>query len=83
MRVNVSSNKIMKILSVRDHPESVQAFVDYFAKCWASNLKIYLSTDLIGYYEKLGFVFIGNGFHPWGDVSRIYEKQIAVASEPD
>lgn len=33
---------------------------------------IYLCTDHIGYYEKYGFRFIGIGYHPWGDDSRIY-----------
>jgi N-acetylglutamate synthase-like GNAT family acetyltransferase len=27
-----------------------------------------LSTDHIGYYEKLGFEYIGQGYHPWDDV---------------
>lgn len=35
--------------------------------------KIYLSTDLNGYYEKYGWIYIGNGFHPWGAESKIYE----------
>ena len=34
---------------------------------------IYLSTSHIGYYEKYGFTFIGQGYHPWGEESRIYE----------
>lgn len=35
--------------------------------------KLYLSTDHIGYYEKLGFSFVGMGYHPWGEQTRIYE----------
>lgn len=40
-------------------------------KAGFSNL--YLSTDHIGYYEKYDFEYIGQGYHPWGDESRIYE----------
>lgn len=32
-----------------------------------------LSTEHIGYYEKLGFQHIGQGYHPWGEESRIYQ----------
>ncbi|MBK5721998.1 GNAT family N-acetyltransferase [Dysgonomonas sp. Marseille-P4677] len=39
----------------------------------ASFNKLYLSTDHIGFYEKYGWTYIGNGYHPWGDQSRIYE----------
>lgn len=35
--------------------------------------KLYLCTDHNGYYEKYGWNYIGNGFHPWGSESRIYE----------
>ncbi len=33
----------------------------------------YLCTDLIGYYEKLGFSYLAQGHHPWGESSRIYQ----------
>lgn len=35
--------------------------------------KLYLCTDHVGYYEKYGWQYIGNGYHPWEEESRIYE----------
>ncbi len=37
---------------------------------------LYLCTDHIGYYEKYGFKYIGTGYHPWGDSSRIYDAAL-------
>lgn len=37
---------------------------------------VYLSTDHIGYYEKYGFRYIGQGYHPWGEESRIYQADL-------
>lgn len=38
---------------------------------------LYLSTSHVGYYEKYGFTYIGQGHHPWGESSRIYEIELA------
>ncbi len=35
--------------------------------------RVYLCTDHVGYYEKYGFTYVGQGYHPWGEESRIYE----------
>jgi GNAT superfamily N-acetyltransferase len=37
--------------------------------------RLYLCTDHIGYYEKYGFVYVAEGWHPWGESSRIYAAQ--------
>ena len=40
---------------------------------------LYLCTEHIGYYEKYGFKYIGQGYHPWGGESRIYEIELYQA----
>lgn len=37
---------------------------------------MYLCTDHIGFYEKYGFNYIGQGYHPWGEESRIYKVKV-------
>jgi len=37
---------------------------------------LYLATNHIGFYEKHGFTYTAEGYHPWGDVSRIYEYKV-------
>ena len=37
---------------------------------------IYLCTDHVGYYEKYGVHYIAQGYHPWGESSRIYEAEL-------
>ncbi|SFF52800.1 GNAT family N-acetyltransferase [Sunxiuqinia elliptica] len=37
---------------------------------------LYLCTDHIGYYEKYGFNYLAQGYHPWGEKSRIYQAQL-------
>lgn len=32
-----------------------------------------LCTDHVGYYEKYGFRYLGQGYHPWEEESRIYQ----------
>jgi len=35
---------------------------------------LYCCTDHIGFYERYEFRYIGTGFHPWGETSRIYGR---------
>ena len=43
--------------------------------------KLYLATDHIGYYEKSQWNYIANGYHPWGEESRIYEIETDFKKE--
>lgn len=42
---------------------------------------LYLSTDHIGFYEKYDFHYIGQGYHPWDEESRIYECHLSKKSD--
>lgn len=37
---------------------------------------LYLTTALTGFYEKYGFRYIGQGYHPWNEESSIYEIRL-------
>ncbi|MDN6616234.1 MAG: GNAT family N-acetyltransferase [Enterococcus sp.] len=37
---------------------------------------LFLATDHEGLYEKMAFHYIGDGYHPWGEHSRIYKKSL-------
>ncbi len=37
---------------------------------------VYLCTSHVGYYEKYDFTYIGQGYHPWGEESRIYGSEL-------
>lgn len=38
--------------------------------------KLYLCTDHESFYERYGFEYMATGYHPWGESSRIYVKNI-------
>ena len=35
---------------------------------------VYLLTGHVGLYEKYGFSYLAQGYHPWGEESRIYVR---------
>lgn len=151
----------MEIVSVREKPEKVEEFIEYFQKCWSNNktaiiyrdaishsiegkgnlsqwyllmnkeevigcvsllpndfisrmelypwlcalyieeshrghrysrllvervkgdaqkfgfVSVYLATNHNGFYEKYGFQLIGEGYHPWGERSKVYEAKLS------
>ena len=42
----------------------------------AGYTRLYLCTDHVGYYEKYEFHYLAQGYHPWGESSRIYEAEL-------
>lgn len=38
--------------------------------------RLNLCTDHVGFYEKYGFTYIGQGYHPWEEESRIYQIKL-------
>lgn len=43
--------------------------------------RVYLCTDLVGFYERFGFEDIGVGYHPWGETSRIYRAEVSPSCQ--
>jgi len=38
--------------------------------------QLHLCTDMDGFYEQAGFSFNGLGYHPWGESSRVYSREL-------
>lgn len=38
--------------------------------------QLYLCTDHVGFYEHYGFDYLAQGYHPWGESSRIYRAKL-------
>lgn len=49
--------------------------IKYDTKSYGFNT-LYLCTDHIGYYERYGFNYIADGYHPWGETSGIFECKL-------
>lgn len=45
--------------------------------------QLYLATNHTCYYEKYGWSFIGTGYHPWGESSRIYRQETFIENRTD
>lgn len=59
--------------SHRGHAYAMQLIERTKSDCVKAGFpSLYLSTQHIGYYEKYGFTYLAQGYHPWGEESRIY-----------
>lgn len=38
--------------------------------------QLHLCTDMEGFYERSGFRYNGEGYHPWGESSRVYTREL-------
>lgn len=38
--------------------------------------QLHLCTDMEGFYERSGFRYNGEGYHPWGERSRVYTREL-------
>ena len=38
--------------------------------------QLHLCTDMNGFYERSGFSYNGEGYHPWGEHSRVYTRDL-------
>lgn len=38
--------------------------------------QLHLCTDMTDFYEKTGFRYNGEGYHPWGEHSRVYTRDL-------
>ena len=55
------------------YPWFVSLFIEEKYRGKIGFSKLYLSTSHTSYYERLGFTYIGDCWHPWGESSRVYE----------
>ena len=42
---------------------------------------LYLATGHIGFYEKYGFEYLGQAYHPWEEESRVYSCRLKTIEE--
>ena len=83
--MNVQTHEVT-LVSVREQPEFAAAAIAYFQQSWPEILpemyadaikagfaKLYLCTDTVNLYERYGFEYLAQGWHPWGETSRIYQ----------
>ena len=63
----------IKDIQTEQDPQAIGNMIRKLNSEQAGFRTLYLCTDSVGLYERYGFAYLADGYHPWGETSRIYQ----------